>query len=422
MNFGIRSAFIVILLFVLSASAIAQLHWRTLPSPTTVKLRAGVFISDKIGIAVGDSNTIIRTTNGGDSWTIIKQDTFVYPRLWTIGVNANDPLGSPIIASGDDSIAYRSIDGGATWSQITNGLPGGSTSITTHIEVLDDHTIYSAGGTQSGGGSIKKSTDRGATWENMFFPNTFYYIRSLHFFSDTTGVAIGTENPIGATILQTSDLGTTWHTVAEFVQAQFLSMCFTDRLKGYVVGLSSSFATETNGLLFQTQDGGKTWMDTKKQLAGLRDVSFIDNNRGFVCGLNHILETTDGGESWIDAGYSGSISFNSIYSGHGKIFAVGEVGQMVLADTGSVSAVPSSKIATEATIFPNPMTESATISFAEEGVYDVQVVGLLGQLVYKKKAGSSIQIQREDIFPGAYEVIGRNIRTGSIIRQKFIVQ
>ena len=80
------------------------------------------------GNFAGDSyygNGVLKTINGGTSWTLFAQPTFTGTRFSRIAVTPGAP--NRLFAATGKGI-YRSTDGGMTWTQMTNGLPaiGGS--------------------------------------------------------------------------------------------------------------------------------------------------------------------------------------------------------------------------------------------------------------------------------------------------------
>lgn len=91
----------------------------------------------------------------------------------------------------------------------------------------------------------------------------------------------------------------------ELEGAQMIAVEMLNHNIGWAIGHASKF---TN--LFRTGDGGKTW---ERQTmfdgagAGLYDIGFADANNGWIVGTDHILRTTDGGESWtpVDLGLKG---------------------------------------------------------------------------------------------------------------------
>lgn len=67
---------------------------------------------------------------------------------------------------------------------------------------------------------------------------------------------------------------------------------------GWALGGSSS----THTVLFRTADGGESW-ERQTLFDGegtrLRDIGFADANNGWIVGDQHVLRTTDGGETWV---------------------------------------------------------------------------------------------------------------------------
>ena len=51
--------------------AFSQSYWTRLPSPVTRDLNRAFFIDSATGWVVGDQATVIRTADGGQSWTVL---------------------------------------------------------------------------------------------------------------------------------------------------------------------------------------------------------------------------------------------------------------------------------------------------------------------------------------------------------------
>jgi len=124
-----------------------------------------------------------RTTDGGQNWSYLGLgDT---GHIAEIATHPTDPDVAYVAAPGHlwgysgDRGLYKTIDGGTTWSRLTNGLPDdGRTGAT---EILMDpsepsvlyvgfyHRIRQPATMQSGGeqGGMFKSTDGGATWTKL---------------------------------------------------------------------------------------------------------------------------------------------------------------------------------------------------------------------------------------------------------------
>lgn len=134
-------------------------------------------------------------------------------------------VSTPTIASG----VFRSDDGGATWTQRSNGLPFYPGSATTHLDVLamaihpaNPNVLWASAYNlnsvpHTGYAHVYKSTDGGASWVDSSTgisagdirqllvdpsdPNTIYAAASGYF-----------SNPTG--VYKSSDGGATWHSIS----------------------------------------------------------------------------------------------------------------------------------------------------------------------------------------------------------------
>ncbi|MBK9333155.1 MAG: hypothetical protein IPM96_12305 [Ignavibacteria bacterium] len=106
----------------------------------------------------GDTNYIIKTTNGGDNWFIINS---VYNDLSRVKfLNAN----TGYICGGGSGFFIKTTNGGSNWSDIMNP----STGYIDDIFVLNEDTIwYTEYRTVVGG--LFRTTNGGATWIRQFY-------------------------------------------------------------------------------------------------------------------------------------------------------------------------------------------------------------------------------------------------------------
>ncbi|HUB33616.1 MAG TPA: hypothetical protein VMA31_11325 [Bryobacteraceae bacterium] len=79
---------------------------------------------------------------------------------------------------GPGSGIYRTNDGGATWAEVTNGLPAGDKGRIGLAVSADGAVVYAVVEAQSGGG-VYRSRDGGDTWEHMnsLDPRPMYFSR-----------------------------------------------------------------------------------------------------------------------------------------------------------------------------------------------------------------------------------------------------
>ncbi len=105
----------------------------------------------------GDSyygNGVLKTTNGGASWTNLAQPTFTGKRFSRIAVTPGTT--TRLFAAVGDGI-YRSTDSGVTWTKMTNGIPAGmGTDVS--IDSATPTTVYAA----IWGSGIYKTTNASA--------------------------------------------------------------------------------------------------------------------------------------------------------------------------------------------------------------------------------------------------------------------
>lgn len=135
---------------------------------------------------------ILKSTNGGASWTQLGQSTFVGPfsggfspgggarisslaiRPGTGGANAELLAGVLLLQTtggGATSGVYRSTDGGVTWTQVLSGAAGSEVVFDPTLDPMTGRSMiaYAALGTFIGDpdNGIYKSTDGGATWTRL---------------------------------------------------------------------------------------------------------------------------------------------------------------------------------------------------------------------------------------------------------------
>ena len=73
------------------------------------------FVDPSVGWAVGDGGTIVKTTNGGTTWTA--QDSGTTDGLCSVDfVNASTGW-----AVGDGGVILKTANGGTTWSVLPSG-------------------------------------------------------------------------------------------------------------------------------------------------------------------------------------------------------------------------------------------------------------------------------------------------------------
>jgi photosystem II stability/assembly factor-like uncharacterized protein len=89
-------------------------HWQN-PLPQGNNLRGASFVDANTGTVVGDYGTIVRTTDGGNSWTV--QVSSTTQKLWAVSfTDVNNGT-----AVGEAGIILGTTDGGDHWVPQTSG-------------------------------------------------------------------------------------------------------------------------------------------------------------------------------------------------------------------------------------------------------------------------------------------------------------
>jgi photosystem II stability/assembly factor-like uncharacterized protein len=215
-----------------------------------------------------------------------------------------DALGDKeFVALGYGNKILRTEDGGATWTLV------GRLSTRASLTRLTFHGQKGWGVGHAG--SLVATEDGGRTWRTLESP-TEVSLFDVDFPSETRGYAVGD----GSTVVWTEDGGRTWKSqqvemsqigVREDMSLAienpiFYSVDFVDEETGWVTG-------EFGQIRF-TRDGGKTWEAQHGTLLGakyrdimalptLACVRMLDRTRGIAVGTYGAIATTvDGGQTW----------------------------------------------------------------------------------------------------------------------------
>jgi photosystem II stability/assembly factor-like uncharacterized protein len=251
--------------------------WTTPTSGTTETLYAVSFGDSMTGTAVGSRGIIIHTTNGGATWTSQTSGTTL--DLWSVSF-ADAHTGTAV---GSRSIILRTNDAGATWTRqyidSTSGLRG--------VSFIDSSTGTAVGER----GTILHTTDGGATWTQKS-SGTTNALFAVSYGNGNVGIAGGYEG----VCVRTTDRGATW-TRGSAPVGHLIAVSFSDSMTATALGVGGV------GTIQQTSDGGISW---EQRSYGTRigvylsAISFADAKTGAIVGTSGtILHTTDGGTTWI---------------------------------------------------------------------------------------------------------------------------
>jgi photosystem II stability/assembly factor-like uncharacterized protein len=179
--------------------------WTQQTNLSTADLNSVRFFDADHGVAVGN-NITLRTSNGGSSWTATPIAGVM------VGVDAID--AQTFVACAEEDLIVRSIDGGATWNDISLPVGDGLTCVSTY-----DANTYFVGS----GEAIYVTHDQGAHWER--FPMVFNsgFVSDVFVPGSFGGVGYAVSQQ-GGRVFKTTDLGGIAHPIP-VIMADTLGAC-----------------------------------------------------------------------------------------------------------------------------------------------------------------------------------------------------
>ncbi|MCF8301724.1 MAG: hypothetical protein K9I94_00510 [Bacteroidales bacterium] len=248
-----------------------------------------VYFSDmNNGWAVGATNTIVHTNDGGETW----EQQEVTPTSNYAGVFfIDDQTGW---ACGSHGKIDGTTDGGETWTVQESNNYGGIGG----IYFINADTGWAACGVAEGFNNdpireVIYTTDGGENWNSQYYGYNERPLGAVDFYDADHGMVVGSFGGV----MYTSDGGNTWQT-KDYSEITHLEDV-------YMPGPETAIVIGQQGLILKTTDGGDTWAELPSGTSlTLTNLSFVDPNTGWVVGGDNdgelILHTTDGGESWTE--------------------------------------------------------------------------------------------------------------------------
>ena len=349
----------------------------TVPTNGIIK---GVSMADaNNGVAVGNLNGIVYTTNGGVTWTISSSavgSNVVY------GVSMTDASNG--VAVGNRGTIVYTTNGGVTWTAATHPITASNPAdrVLTGVSMGDANNGVAVG---FGGAKILRTTNGGLDWTEYSSGFGTGHMYGVSMGDANNGVAVGNSGKI----VYTTNGGVTWdHDTTDASNGIGTNVMYgvsmTDANNGVAVGSS--------GTIVHTDDGGVTWTATTTPSVAaptMFGVSMTDANNGVAVGSRAIiLYTDDGGVTWTAATTTSigspadrttvtGVSMSSASNG----VAVGYSGEIVFAigtdTTAPTLSITSSDGADSDVVSDNTLSFTATFSEATSNfvIGDITVSG-----------------------------------------------
>ncbi|HZD95867.1 MAG TPA: hypothetical protein VE133_16520 [Candidatus Sulfotelmatobacter sp.] len=276
-------------------------------SGTDVQLRGISAVSDRIAWASGAKGTVLRTVDGGKTWTKVTVPDAQALDFRDIQAFDQDTAFILSIGPSEQSRIYKTVDGGKNWQlQFTNKDPKAFYDC---FSFWDSKHGIAVSDSVDGKFPLLSTSD-GATWSPVAvksmpaaLPNEGAFAASGTCIA-TGGkkdVWFGTGGP-AARVFHSSDRGANW-TAAETpiihgASSQgIFSVLFWTRRSGVAVGGDYKEPGKTDGTAAFTHNGGKTWSLAKHQPAGYRSAVDAVGSMFVAVGTNGV-DSSNTGESW----------------------------------------------------------------------------------------------------------------------------
>ncbi|NOS86393.1 MAG: T9SS type A sorting domain-containing protein [Ignavibacteria bacterium] len=383
------------LLLLITSYSYAQSWWFVQQTGTTKEILSISFMDKDTGIIVGRGGLMLRTINGGSSWTPIYigvNDTVIH------GVQFTD--ANTVYAIYYDNV-IKSTNSGINWSIVFNGTNG------YFFEYLSFANNDS--GTVVGTGNAKVTTNGGESWQQMYFSGSS--VEGLFMTKNADVYVSGWTSipPYYTTgwLLKSTNFGNNFSTLYSFFQVSMGNMYFDGNKYGYVVLSGHS--------LYRSTNNGTSW--NPLQLSGaINDLFFCDSCIGYVStNKDSIYKTTNCGQSFALQRPGTQTVFRSMFFINEMTgWAAGANGVLIKTINGG-AVVGLQIISTNvpynyslSSNYPNPFNPQTKIKFA------VPKASIVKLIIYDMRGSEVATLVNEELKPGTYEADwdGSNFSSG----------
>jgi photosystem II stability/assembly factor-like uncharacterized protein len=255
--------------------------------------------TDPAIIYAGTFGGMLKTVDGGAHWTPIANGmSFVDPWNGTSSVSTIviDPTNARTLYAGTGGFGtgvFKSTNGGTNWYAIDNGLTtGGSLDVRAMvIDPLNPNTLYVTGVT---GISTAKTIDGGARWTPFSVPSG---LRSgfATAIDPTQTATVYIAGPSG--ISKSTDAGVNWSEINKGISDTFVVCLTVDPSAPATLFAGTG---NTWGGLFKSVDGGANWAVVPEMPPFVYTVAVDPANSRMIYAAsnNGVFRSTDGGATW----------------------------------------------------------------------------------------------------------------------------
>ena len=322
--------FLILMFFTISNAQ----EWQKQSIDTKASFRGLSVVNQNVIWASGTGGTVLRTVDGGKTWSIFKVPDADKLDFRDIEAFDADTAYILSIGTGESSRIYKTVDGGKTWK-----LQFKNTNEKAFFDALAfwDKTHGMAMSDPVDGKYLLLETADGETWKLAGNDKMGRAKEGEAAFaaSGTCLLTQGKQNIFlvsggtDARVFRSVNRGLTWFVADTPITkgtagSGIFSIAMFDKLNGVIVGGNYEKPNDLTDNLAFTADGGKTWT-LGKGLNGYRSgVAYIDKKTILAVGASGSDFSADGGKTWKNLDKE---NYNAVAAkGKGAVWAVGANG------------------------------------------------------------------------------------------------
>jgi len=293
-----------------SGSQPEETEWVDLNSGVTHDLNAIACPDDHVCYVVGGApfiggnGVILKTTDGGNSWT--SQQLPITNPLRGVAC----PTAALCYAAGDDGALLKTANGGASWTRLAANTSAANQWYW-DIGAADANQVTAVGNA----GQAYRTSNGGATWSRVEL-NTSENLHRIHFANGAIGWVVGTSGHVWKTI----NGGASWSPLTS--PSGLNSLYSIDSRDGLNLWVGGDV-----GRILKSTNGGLAWSLLRPDTSStMRPISFLNSTTGWIGGGGVIKRTDDGGSSWVEERSGITVILRDAYCSAAICYMVGDDG------------------------------------------------------------------------------------------------
>ena len=364
---------LVISLFISKAQPQNNLEWKVLSNspPVTTRYEDLSFIDPQNGWAVSGIPSLIRTTDGGDTWQQISIEP-PYDVLYMRTVRFINPSTGFVGTLSPGHPMLITTDSGKTFTDIiiSGRIPNRICGLNSY------HQNIFGVGAYDGFPTFIKSVDSGKTWIGIDMSPYAFSLVDCYFFNDSVGLAVGSADGTefydgNSVVLRTTDQGQSWTRVYQSMRVGEWGwkLFFLNDSVGYA-SLEVARNSGKPAYYLKTKNRGLTWGDNFfLDSYDEEGIGFATESLGWIGGwTGPTYQTTNRGKSWSKFELSQSMkNLNRVRKINNKLmYAAGSQIFKYAPVVTTFAENPDNNLPESFLVFqnyPNPFNPSTTIKF-----------------------------------------------------------